>query len=100
MSGAAVAFPGLFPPIAVAIPVIFAAAAPAIGTRLTIMVLGPSVLALNLLVMLFAKVIMRRISQGSLQVLGAVFGVLQAALGVEFVMDAVRLMQVPGAPGG
>lgn len=89
---AAVAFPGLFPPIAVALPVIFAAAAPGWINELTILGLGFLVLALDWLAMRHAKAIMAAIGPTPLQLLGAVFGVLQAALGVEFVLDGLRLL--------
>jgi small neutral amino acid transporter SnatA (MarC family) len=89
---AAVAFPGLLPPIAVALPIIFAAAAPSLANKAIIFGLGMLVLALNWLAMRHAKSILKIIGPTSLQLLGAVFGVLQTALGIEFVMDAYRMM--------
>ena len=64
---AQVAFSGLFPPIAVALPI-------------------------NWLAMRYSKTIIRTIGPTPLQLLGAVFGVLQTALGVEFVIDAWQML--------
>ena len=50
------------------------------------------VLALNWLAMRHAKWILGKIGPTPLQLLGAVFGVLQIALGVEFVVDGYRMM--------
>jgi multiple antibiotic resistance protein len=89
---AQVAFPGLFPPIAVALPIIFAAAAPTLSNKAIILGLGLLILAMNWLAMRYSKTIIAAIGPTTLQLMGAVFGVLQVALGVEFVMDAYRLM--------
>jgi multiple antibiotic resistance protein len=95
---ASVAFPGLFPPIAVALPVIFAAAAPGLANKAGILGLGLAVLALDWLVMRHAKAIIAAIGPTPLQLLGAVFGVLQAALGVEFLLDGLRLLEADARP--
>jgi len=92
MRAADVAFPGLFPPIAVALPIIFAAAAPGLTNKAIIFGLGMLVLALNWLAMRHAFSILKAIGPTSLQLFGAVFGVLQIALGIEFVLDAHRML--------
>lgn len=92
MRAAQVAFPGLFPPIAVALPIIFAASAPTMANKAIIFGLGILILAINLLAMRYAKTIMGLIGPTPLQLLGAVFGVLQTALGVEFVIDAYQML--------
>jgi multiple antibiotic resistance protein len=89
---AQVAFPGLFPPIAVALPIIFAAAAPSLMNKVIIFGMGMLVLAINWLTMRYSKSIMAAIGPTPLQLLGAVFGVLQTALGIEFILDAYRMM--------
>ncbi|MCU0953444.1 MAG: hypothetical protein MUC37_02265 [Hyphomicrobium sp.] len=86
------AFPGLFPPIAVALPIIFSAAVPGTGNKLLIFGLGMVVLAINWLAMRYAKTIIGAIGPTPLQLLGAVFGVLQTALGIEFILDAYRML--------
>lgn len=88
---AQVAFPGLFPPIAVSIPIIFAAAQPGFSDKLVICGLGAIVLALNWLAMRHSKSILHALGPTPLQLAGAVFGVLQVALGVEFLIDAYRM---------
>ena len=92
LSAAQVAFPGLFPPIAVALPIIFAASAPRLANKAVILAPGLIVLAINWLAMRHAKAILGAIGPTPLQLLGAVFGVLQTALGIEFVRDAHRMM--------
>jgi multiple antibiotic resistance protein len=86
------AFPGLFPPIAVALPIIFSAAVSGTGNKLLIFGLGMVVLAINWLAMRYAKTIIGAIGPTPLQLLGAVFGVLQTALGIEFILDAYRML--------
>ncbi|MFO1148096.1 MAG: MarC family protein [Alsobacter sp.] len=88
---ARVAFPDIFPPVAVSIPIIFAAAAPGLGNKLAILGLGLAVVALNWIAMRHAKAILGAIGPTPLQLVGAVFGVLQVALGIEFLLDAWRM---------
>ena len=92
MAAAGVAFPGLFPPIAVAVPLIFSVPFPGWETKLGILAIGGALILVNLLFMLRAKAIIRSIGPVPLQLFGAVFGVLQLALGLEFVADAVRML--------
>jgi small neutral amino acid transporter SnatA (MarC family) len=54
--------------------------------------MGMLVLAINWLTMRYSKSIMAAIGPTPLQLLGAVFGVLQTALGIEFILDAYRMM--------
>jgi small neutral amino acid transporter SnatA (MarC family) len=92
MPAAAVAFPGLFPPIAVSVPLIFSVPFPGWETKLGILAIGGAMIAANLLFMLRSKAILRAIGPVPLQLFGAVFGVLQLALGLEFISDAVRML--------
>jgi multiple antibiotic resistance protein len=48
-------------------------------------------MVLNLAAMLAARAFMHRIGMAPLLLLGAVFGVLQVALGIEFVADGMAL---------
>jgi multiple antibiotic resistance protein len=86
------AFPALFPPVAVAIPIIFAAAAPGAANKAGILGLGLAILILDWLAMRHAKAIQRAIGPTPLELFGAVFGVLQVALGIEFLLDAWRMV--------
>lgn len=77
VEAAAIAFPGLFPPIAVVVPLIFTVAFPGLEVKLGILAMGLGIVALNWLLMLRAKAIIRAVSPVPLQLLGAVFGVLR-----------------------
>ncbi len=92
VEAAAVAFPGLFPPIAVVVPLIFAVAFPGLAVKLGILAMGLGLVALNWLLMLRAKAILRAVGPVPLQLLGAVFGVLQVALALQFIRDAVAML--------
>ena len=76
-----IAIPGLVTPVVVAILVIFTSAFPAYGERLAILGVAVAIMALNVAAMLLARVIMHRVGTAPLLLLGAVFGVLQVALG-------------------
>jgi multiple antibiotic resistance protein len=92
VDAAGIAFPSLFPPIAVVVPLIFAEAFPGIEVKLGILAMGLGIVALNWLLMLRAKAILRAVGPVPLQLLGAVFGVLQLALALQFIHDAVAML--------
>ncbi|RDC67455.1 MarC family protein [Rhodovulum sp. 12E13] len=92
VEAAAIAFPGLFPPIAVVVPLIFAVAFPGIETKLGIIAMGLGLIVVNWLLMLRSKAILRAIGPVPLQLFGAVFGVLQLALALQFMRDAVAML--------
>lgn len=92
VEAAAIAFPGLFPPIAVVVPLIFAVAFTGIETKLGILAMGLGLIVVNWLLMLRSKAILRAIGPVPLQLFGAVFGVLQLALALQFIHDAIALM--------
>lgn len=92
VDAAAIAFPGLFPPIAVVVPLIFSVAFPGLEVKLGILAMGLGLVAVNWLLMLRAKAIIRAIGPVPLQLLGAVFGVLQLALALQFIRDAVAML--------
>ena len=85
-------FPGLFPPIAVTIPIIFAAAVPNLRAQIDIIAVGLCIILMHWLLMLRAKWIMRAMGPGPLEILGAVFGVLQVALAMQFIVNAVKML--------
>lgn len=89
---ASVAFPGLFPPIAVVVALIFAVAFPGFETHAGIVAMGLGLIALNWLLMRRSKAILRAVGPVPLQLFGAVFGVLQLALSIQFMHDAVAML--------
>jgi multiple antibiotic resistance protein len=91
MSAAAVAFPGLFPPVAVVVPLIFSVPFPGIEIKIGMLAMGGVLIAVNLLFMLRAKAILGTIGPLPLQLFGAVFGVLQLALGLQFIVNAFMI---------
>lgn len=85
------AFPTIVSPQAVGVIIIFVAFLPSIASKLTVMAVAAFILLLNLGAMGVAPWFMARIGMAPLLVLGAVFGVLQVALGVEMILDGVSL---------
>lgn len=94
-----ITIPGLVTPVVVAVLVIFTTAYPATGQRVAIFGVAAGLMFLNLLAMLGARAFMHRVGMAPLLLLGAVFGVLQAALGVEFISDGLALAIVARASG-
>ena len=89
---AAIAFPGLFPPIAVTVPLIFSVPFPGLGIKLGIIALGLSLIGVNWLLMLKSKAILNAVGPVPLQLFGAVFGVLQLALALQFIVSAMAML--------
>jgi multiple antibiotic resistance protein len=87
-----VVFPGLLPPIAIALPIIFAAAAPGTASKIIVLVLGTIILAMNLGALRYSKRIVATIGRTPLELIGAIFAVLQTALGVQLVIDAWKML--------
>lgn len=87
-----VVFPGLFPPIAIALAIIFAAAAPDLFNKLIILGLGAIILALNWLALRYSKAVVAKVGRTPFDLIGAIFAVLQTALGTQFVIDAWRML--------
>ena len=81
------AFPGIVTPRAIGVLIIFVAFFPTLEGKLTVLAVTGVMMLLNLLGMRYAHWFMRNIGMTPLLVLGAVFGVLQVALGVEMMAD-------------
>lgn len=81
------AFPTIVTPRAVGVLIIFVAFFPTNAGKLTVLVVAGLVLFLNLLGIRYAHWFMQNIGMSPLLVLGAVFSVLQVALGVEMMAD-------------
>jgi multiple antibiotic resistance protein len=83
-------------PRAVAVLIIFVAYFPAMEGKLTVLAVAAFVLLLNLIGMRFAQWFMENVGMTPLLVLGAVFGVLQVALGVEMLANGWQAWNAPG----
>jgi multiple antibiotic resistance protein len=81
------AIPTIASPRPIAVLIIFVAAFPSTGGRLTVLAVGGFMLLLNIWGMRNAQWFMEKVGMTPLLVLGAVFGVLQVALGVQMMAD-------------
>ncbi|MEZ6139756.1 MAG: MarC family protein [Zavarzinella sp.] len=78
-----VAFPTILPPFAVGVLILFGAYFPNLNNQLKMIALAFLILILDLIAMRYADQIMNYIGSNVLQVLGAVFGVLQLSLAIQ-----------------
>lgn len=83
------AFPMIVTPPAIGVLIIFTAYFREEGQQLLILAIGLAIVLLDLLAMLAARRIMGWIGMVPLRILGAVFGVLQVALAVEFIVSGI-----------
>lgn len=90
------AFPSIVTPHGVGVLITFVAYAPDSGIKTQILGVGLAIMLLNLLAMLSAHRIMRLIGPVPLTILGAVFGVLQVALGIEMIASGASLWSRAG----
>ncbi len=84
-----IAIPGIVTPVGVAILILFASYFPAAADKVRALSTVAAILALDLGAMLVANWFLRRLGTAPLVLLGAVFGVLQAAMGVEMVISGI-----------
>lgn len=89
------AFPGMVTPRAVGVLIIFVAYFPSTEGKLMVLAVAGLMLLLNLLAMRLAHWFMAEVGMTPLLVLGAVFSVLQVALGVEMMVDGWRALALP-----
>jgi multiple antibiotic resistance protein len=87
---APLAFPIIVPPFAVGVLILFAAFFPDLRSQLQMVALAFGLLLADLVAMRHARRILAVIGAGTLQVLGAVFGVLQLALAIQMIFWALR----------
>ena len=87
------AFPVIVTPAGIAAVIVFMALAPDAGTKLVIISLMMLVMALDLCAMLFARFILRWAAM-PLQVFGAVLGIIQLALGLHIILNALHNLTV------
>lgn len=93
---APLALPGIVTPAGVAIIIIFASYFPSLSDRLAILGVIALIVTANLAAMLLSHAFMRHIGPAPLQVVGAVFGVLQAAMGIEMLLSGLARSQLWG----
>lgn len=86
-----IAFPSIVTPHGVGVLIVFVSYAPTASIKATILGVALAIMTLNLLAMLYAQRLMQWIGVVPLTILGAVFGVLQVALGIEMVASGVSL---------
>lgn len=89
------AFPTMVTPKAVAVLIIFVAFFPTLEGKLVVASVAAIMMLLNLLGMRYAQAFMEKVGMTPLLVLGAVFGVLQVALGVEMMADGWHAWSTP-----
>jgi multiple antibiotic resistance protein len=92
---APLAFPTIASPRPIAVLIIFVAAFPTTEGKLTVLAVGGAVMLLNIWGMRNAHWFMEKIGMTPLLVLGAVFGVLQVALGVEMMANGFEAWSAP-----
>ncbi len=90
------AFPSIVTPYGIGVLIVFVAYAPDADVKLSIFGISLAIMVIDLFAMIFAHRLMKWLGAGSLKILGAVFGVLQIALGIEMVISGV-MMRVSGA---
>jgi len=88
-----IAIPGLVTPVGVAVLVIFVSYFPSSADKMAVMGVAAGLMTLNFGAMLAANWFMRVVGPAPLVVLGAVFGVLQVAMGVQMIISG--LMRSP-----
>lgn len=77
------AFPILLPPYAFGLILLISLYVPSTEGRIGIVLVGGALMAMNAVAMLAAGPIMQRIGMTPLRIFGAVFGILQLALGIQ-----------------
>ncbi len=93
------AYPIIVTPQGIAAVIVFATLAPNLEARLMIYGQLAAIMALDLLAMLFARVILRWLST-PLQVLGTVLSIVQVALGLQIIISGLRSLGVIGLSPG
>jgi multiple antibiotic resistance protein len=91
-----IAFPSIVTPHGVGVLIVFVAYAPEASVKASILGVGLAIMALDLFATLGAQRLMRAIGLVPLTLLGAVFGVLQLALGVEMIASGIALRAAGG----
>ncbi len=86
-------FPVTITPYGIAALIVFMTMSGDLVRSLSVFGMAFVVMVLNLLAMLGARAIMRWIGQIPLQILGAVLGILQVALALQFIVEAIKSLR-------
>jgi multiple antibiotic resistance protein len=89
------AFPTIVTPYGITVLIMFLVLSPGLDYSLKVMSALALVMVLNLLCMLYARQILKAIGVTTLQILGAVLGVLQIALAMEYLLRAMIILGLP-----
>lgn len=84
------AFPIILPPFAVGVLILFGAYFPDLKSKLFMLGLSVGIISVDWIAIRFAEWIMEKIGASTLQVLGAVFGVLQLSLAIQMIFWAIK----------
>lgn len=84
------AFPTILPPFAVGVLILFGAYFPDMYSKLMMLGLSVGLIGVDWIAMKYAQQIMEKIGASTLQVLGAVFGVLQLSLAIQMIFWAIQ----------
>lgn len=90
-----IAFPTIISPQGIGVVIIFIAFMSSIGSKATVMAVALFIILLDYGAMRIAHWFMAKVGMVPLMVLGAVFGVLQVALGVEMILSGISLSSYP-----
>ncbi len=85
------AIPGIVTPMGVAIVILFASYFPDLVDRLAILGVIAGIMVANYAAMRISHWFMRVVGAVPLLILGAIFGVLQAAMGIEMILSGIKL---------
>jgi multiple antibiotic resistance protein len=85
------AFPTIISPAGIGVVIIFVAYFPSFAHKVAILAIMLAIIAVDLIAMLYARRVMTIIGPVPLAVLGAVFGVLQTAFGIEAMASGMLL---------
>ncbi len=89
------AFPVLLPPHAFGLILLISLYIPSTEGRLGIAIVGAILMAINAVAMLLAVPILKRVGITPLRIFGAVFGILQLALGIQILFWGISVGMAP-----
>jgi len=88
-------FPTIVTPYGIAVLILLLVLSPGLDYSLQVLGALALVMVLNLVSMLYARKILKAIGVTSLQIIGAVLGVLQIALAIEYLLRALIVLGLP-----
>jgi len=85
------AFPVIVTPYGIAAVIVFTALSPELNSKLIVLAMAAGIMLLNLLVMLFARSLIKPLSL-ILPILGAILGIIQVALGLKIIYNSWKAL--------